>query len=171
MLKLTPTWCGPLTTPGVLNLTPEFLQCGRACVHTENLSAPPPPPPEWSEGKWDNNYSRILLKSTLFFPPLSYTTRLPLTWINPAGLWFGIVSTTPGREGIMDESFFTWCLQIARDFHPKVAHIPSSTHKIKMQLWWGRCKGLKLVTIAHQNYIMFIKRQRDLTRVDSTKFF
>ena len=27
MLKLTPTWCGPLTTPGVLNLTPEFLQC------------------------------------------------------------------------------------------------------------------------------------------------
>ena len=26
MLKLTPTWCGPLTTPGVLNLTPEFLQ-------------------------------------------------------------------------------------------------------------------------------------------------
>ena len=30
MLKLTPTWCGPLTTPGVLNLTPEFLQCSRA---------------------------------------------------------------------------------------------------------------------------------------------
>ena len=27
MLKLTPTGCGPLTTPGVLNLTPEFLQC------------------------------------------------------------------------------------------------------------------------------------------------
>ena len=27
MLKLTPTWCGPLTTPEVLNLTPEFLQC------------------------------------------------------------------------------------------------------------------------------------------------
>ena len=27
MLKLTPTWCGPLTTPGVLNLKPEFLQC------------------------------------------------------------------------------------------------------------------------------------------------
>ena len=26
MVKLT--WCGPLTTPGVLNLTPEFLQCG-----------------------------------------------------------------------------------------------------------------------------------------------
>ena len=27
MLRLTPTWCGPLTTPKVLNLTPEFLQC------------------------------------------------------------------------------------------------------------------------------------------------
>ena len=33
MLKLTPTWCGPLTTPGVLNLTPEFLQCGKIRIN------------------------------------------------------------------------------------------------------------------------------------------
>ena len=36
MLKLTPTWCGHLTKPGVLNLTPEFLQWKRKTKHNNN---------------------------------------------------------------------------------------------------------------------------------------